>query len=93
MTMNEHNATVAQDVLTAIADLEAGTCTLAEVQAVLQSAIPRFENDGSRVAEAVRLAEADLEEIQFTTLLDEQAPAGIFRLDELRASIEGPADA
>ena len=93
MTMNEYNAAVAQGVLTAIADLEAGKCTLAEAQAVLQSAIPRFENDGSGVAEAVRLAEADLEEIQFTTLLDEQVPAAIFRLDELRASIEGSADA
>ncbi|NYG58761.1 hypothetical protein BJ980_001684 [Nocardioides daedukensis] len=92
MTMNEYNATVAREVLTAIADLEAGTCTLAEVQAVLQGAIPRFENDGSGIASAVRLAEADLEEIQFTTLLDEQVPAAIFRLDELRASIEGSAD-
>jgi hypothetical protein len=40
----------------------------------------------------MRLAEADLEEIQFTTLLDEQVPAAIFRLDGLRASIEGSAD-
>lgn len=93
MTMNEYNATVAQDVLTAIADLEAGTITLAEAQAALQNAIPRFENDGSGLGEAVRLAEADLEEIQFTTLLDEQLPAAIFRLDELRARIEGSADA
>lgn len=89
--MNEYNATVAQSVLAAISDLVVGTCTLAEVQAVLQSAISRFENDGSGVAEAVRLAEADLEEIQFTTLLDEQVPAAIFRLDELRASMEGSA--
>lgn len=93
MTMNEYNATVAQDVLTAIADLEAGTITLAEAQAALQNAIPRLENDGSGLGEAVRLAEADLEEIQFTTLLDEQLPAAIFRLDELRARIEGSADA
>ncbi len=88
MTMNEYNATVAHDLLTAISELEAGTCTLADVQAVLQGAIPRFENDGSGVAEAVRLAEADLEEIQFTTLLHEQVPATTFRLDELRASLQ-----
>jgi len=93
MTMNETNAAIAQGVLAAISDLEAGTCTLAQVQTALQSAIPRFENDGSGVAEAVRLAEADLEEIQFTTLLDEQIPAAIFRLDELRALIEGSPDA
>lgn len=93
MTMNEYNAAVARGVLEAISDLEAGTSTLAQVQAVLLSAIPLFENDGSGVADAVRLAEADLEEIQFTTLLDEQVPAAIFRPDELRASIEGSADA
>jgi hypothetical protein len=92
MTMNEYNAAVAQGVLAAISDLEVGTRTLADVQAVLQSAISRIENDGSGVAEAMRLAEADLEEIQFTTLLDEQVPAAIFRLDGLRASIEGSAD-
>lgn len=90
--MNKCNSDVARGVLAAISDLEAGTRALAEVQAVLQRAIPRFENDGSGVAEAVRLAEADLEEIQFTNLLDEQVPAAIFRLDELRATIEGAAD-
>lgn len=93
MKMNEYNAEVAQDVLAAIAGLEAGTLTLGDTQAALQSAVARFENDGSGVAKAVRLAEADLEEIHFTTLLDEQRPAAIFRLDELRAAIEGAADA
>jgi hypothetical protein len=93
MTMKEYNATVAHDILMAISALEAGTCTLAEAQAVLQIAIPRFENDSSGVAEEVRLAEADLEEIQFANLLDEQVPAAIFRLDELRASIKGSANA
>jgi len=92
MKMNEYNATVAEGVLAAIAELEAGTRTLGEVQAILRSAIPRFENDGSGVADAVRLAEADLEEIQFATLLDEQVPAAIFRLDDLRTAIEGRLD-
>jgi hypothetical protein len=39
MTMNEYNAAVAQGVLAAISDLEVGTRTLADVQAVLQSAM------------------------------------------------------
>lgn len=93
MKMNDYNTTVARDVLDAIAGLEDGTLTLAEAQAVLQSAIPRFENDGSGIDVAVRLAEADLEEVQFTILLDEQRPAAIFRLDELRTAIEDVSDA
>lgn len=88
MRKDDYNADIARAVLTAIAELEAGGLTLHEVQAVLQSAIPRFENDGSGVETAVRLAEADLEEIRFTRLLDEQLPAAISRLDELRAAIE-----
>ncbi len=92
MKLNDYNAAVAQDVLAVIAALEAGTAMLGEVQAVLQSAIPRFENDGTGVPNAVRLAEADLEEIQFTTLLDEQVPAAVFRLDELRALIRDALD-
>ncbi len=91
--MSDYNAAVAQDALAAIAGLEAGTVTLGDAQTVLQSVIQRFENDGSGVANAVRLAEADLEEIQFTTLRDEQVPAAIFRLDVLRAVIEGAIDA
>lgn len=93
MKMNDYNAAVAQEVLAAIAGLEAGTLGLDDTQAALQSAIARFENDGSGVANAVRLAEADLEEILFTTLIDEQRPAAIFRLDDLRTAIEGATDA
>lgn len=93
MKMNDYNAAVAQEVLAAIAGLEAGTLGLDDTQAALQSAIARFENDGSGVANAVRLAEADLEEILFTTLIDEQRPAVIFRLDDLRTAIEGATDA
>lgn len=92
MKLNDYNAAVAREVLAAIAGLEEGILTLGEVQAALQSSIQRFENDGSGIGTAVRLAEADLEEIQFTTLLDEQRPAAIFRLDELRAAIEDTTD-
>lgn len=92
MNMNEYNRTVAQDVLDAISGLERGDISVGDAQAVLQSAIPRFENDGSNIASAVRLAEGDLEEIQFTRLLSEQLPAAIFRLDELRIAIEEVTD-
>jgi hypothetical protein len=81
------NAGVAARLSTAIQDYESGLLSLGEVQSALQSAIPLFENDGSGAADFVRLAEADLEEIQFTVLLDEQRPAAVFRLDELRATL------
>jgi hypothetical protein len=60
MIMNVYNAGVAALLSTAIRDYEAGSLSLAEVQSILQSAIPLFENDGSGVADFVRLAEADL---------------------------------
>ncbi|MGL5823553.1 MAG: hypothetical protein ACRCYU_01630 [Nocardioides sp.] len=87
--MNAHNVAVAADLLVAIAEFEAVAYTLDEVQAVLESASDRFEKDGSGVADVVRRTESDLEEIRFTTLLDEQLPAAIFRLDALRADMEG----
>lgn len=83
INMNDYNATVAEGVLQSIRGFEAGTLTLEDVQAALESALPLFENDGSGVAEAVRLTEADLEGIQCTLLLDEQRPAAIHRLDGL----------
>jgi hypothetical protein len=54
------------------------------MQATLQSVLALLERDESGVEQAVRLAEADVEEIRFTKLLDEQRPATVFRLDELR---------
>lgn len=86
--MNHYNLTLTKEVLAAIRNLEDGISTLAEVHSVLQSVVPLFENDGSGIGNAVRLAEADLEEIQFTTLDDEQRPAAIFRLDKLRAAVQ-----
>lgn len=86
--MSHYNLTRTKEVLAAIRNLEDGTSTLAEVHSVLQSVVPPFENDGSGIGNAVRLAEADLEEIQFTTLHDEQGAAAIFRLDKLRAAVQ-----
>ncbi|QHK20341.1 hypothetical protein GU243_12025 [Pseudarthrobacter psychrotolerans] len=90
--MNVYNAGVAARLATAIQDYEAGLLSLAQVQSALQSAITLLENDGSGIADSVRLAEADLEEIHFTVLLDEQRPAAIFRLDELRATLGSAGD-
>ncbi|WFE98580.1 hypothetical protein [Micromonospora sp. WMMD964] len=85
--MSEYNAKIAARLNAAIRDFETELLTLDEIQAALQSAISLFENDRSRVSELVRLAEVDLEEIQFTVLAAEQRPAAIFRLARLRASL------
>lgn len=92
MKLSDYNASIAARLAAAIRDFIEGRLTLDEVQASLQTTASLFENDGSGVAEAVRLAEADIEEIQFTVLMDEQRPAAIFRLDELQSSIEAAAD-
>lgn len=89
--MNSYNFRLARKVLEAIKNLENGRSSLAETQSVLESVAPLVENDGSGLENAIRLAAADLEEIQFTTLRDEQVPAAIFRLDNLRAAVQ-PAD-
>jgi hypothetical protein len=88
MMMSRYNLTLTEEVLAAIRNLEDGTSTIADVQSVLKSVVPLVENDGSTLKDAVRLAEADLEEIQFTKLLDEQVPAAIFRLDKLRGAVQ-----
>ena len=66
-----------------------GELDLDEIQSALQSAFGLLENDGSEVAEAVRLAEADVEEIRFTRVLDEQRSAVVFRLDQLVRRLPG----
>ncbi|NUP74065.1 MAG: hypothetical protein HOQ07_05360 [Sinomonas sp.] len=91
--MSDINTTVIKGLLTTIRGYESRSTTLEEVQAALQSAIPLLENDASGVAEAVRQAEADIEEIQYAVLLDEQRPAAILRLDEFRAVVQTASDA
>lgn len=87
MKMNEYNIGIAARVETAAREFEIGTLTLDEVQGTLASAASLFENDGSGVSELVRLVEADLELIKFGMLLEDQRPAAIFRLDELRTAL------
>ena len=66
-----------------------GELDLEEIQSALQSASGLLENDGSEIVEAVRLAEADVEEIRFTRLLEEQRSAVVFRLDQLVRRLAG----
>jgi hypothetical protein len=85
--MNAHNRGVVTRIIRDIDRFAGGDIGLDEIHSSLQMALPLFERDGSKVSEAVQLAEADVEEIRFTKLLDEQRPAVVFRLDRLRETL------
>ncbi len=77
-----------RQVLTALrASIDAftrGEISLEDVQSRLQSSLDLLESGNPLVPEAIRIAEGDLEEIRFARLLDEQRPAAVLRLDDLR---------
>ena len=83
MSPNEYNRDVLGGLRASVQEFIVGELDLEEIQSALQSASGRLEDDGSEVVEAVRLAAADVEEILFTRLLDEQRSAVVFRLDQL----------
>lgn len=89
MSLSAYNRTILDRVRNSAAGFASGDIEMDDVQAVLQSTAGLFENDGSGAAELVRLAEADIEEIRFTRLLDEQRPAVTFRLDALIEALQG----
>jgi hypothetical protein len=92
MRTSDHNEAVLDRLRGSVASFVAGELELEDILAALQSAVDLLENDGTGVANTVRLAEADVEEIRFTRLLDEQRPAAIFRLDELFAALPSHCD-
>lgn len=87
MISGEQNRQVSDRLRASIAEFTAGQLDLDEIQSALQSAISLFENDGSGIVNQLRLTEADIEEIRFTRLLNEQRAAVIFRLDDLAAEL------
>lgn len=89
MNMSDYNRAILDRVRNSAAAFASGDIEMGDVQGVLQSSAGLLENDGSGAAELVRLAEADVEEIRFTRLLDEQRPAVTFRLDALLEALQG----
>jgi hypothetical protein len=85
--MNELNSRILTRLVDSMDAFIRGEIELEDIQARLQSAEGLLERDTPNFIQAIHLAEADLESIQFTMLSDEQRPAAVFRLDELRASI------
>lgn len=85
--MNENNALVARRLVESIDEFVSGVIQIDELQSRLASSLDLLEMDGSFVRHSIRAAEADVEEIRFTMLLDEQRPAVTFRLDDLRSTL------
>jgi hypothetical protein len=86
--MSKSNPDLIASVMRFIDQFVAGLVGVEEVQTKLQTTMGLLERGPGNLAAALRLAEADLEEIRFTLLLQEQRPAAIFRLDTLRAELE-----
>lgn len=86
--MTQTNRAVVASLLAAIDDFMTGGLGIEEIQGRLQVGLGLLERGSVDFAAAIRLAEADLEGIQFTMLLDEQRPAAVFRLDSLREELE-----
>lgn len=89
MNVSSYNQSVVTKIREAAEAFAVGDVDLDEIHSTLQAGLGLLENDGSGVIDMVRLAEADIEEIRFTRLLDEQRPAVTFRLDELLDALAG----
>lgn len=85
--MTQTNRTVVSALLDAIDGFVAGELDIPDIQTRLQSGLGLLERGLGDVSSAIRAAEADLEEIQFTMVLDEQRPAAVFRLNSLRGQL------
>ncbi|RBY76604.1 hypothetical protein DQ239_13780 [Blastococcus sp. TF02-09] len=91
--MSVGNEAVLEELLGALDDFVHGRLSVEDVQRHLQLSLNVLERDGSSLQDDIRAAEADLEEIRFTMLLDEQRSATVFRLDPLRIATADRLDA
>jgi hypothetical protein len=89
---NAHNQQVVTRLTAAIAAFHDGALELGEVHSALESALALLENDGSNVRDVVRGAVADVEEVRFTRLRDEQRPEVAVRLDALLDDLDSASE-
>jgi hypothetical protein len=78
---------VLEDALRAIDDFIGGVGEIADLQARLEADASALDRSFDSVIKELRSLDADLEEIRFARLLDEQRPAAIFRLESARESV------
>ncbi len=78
---------ILKDVLTAIDAFVSGRGEIVDLQARLGADASALDRSHLELINELRSLDADLEEIQFARLLDEQRPAAILRLDPVRESV------
>jgi hypothetical protein len=71
----------------AIDSFVAGHSDIADLQAQLEANSSALDRSHEPLNSELRSLDADLEEIQFTMLKDEQRPAAIFRLDRVKEAV------
>lgn len=86
--MIANNRPIIERVVRFIDDFVAARIEIEDVQRQLDSCLGLLEGRPQEIMKELRWAEADLERIRFTTLLDEQRPSAIFRLDSLREALQ-----
>jgi hypothetical protein len=78
---------VLEDALSAIDEYIGGGGDIGDLQARLAADASALDRTYSGVVDELRGLDADLEEIRFARLLDEQRPAAVFRLESARESV------
>jgi hypothetical protein len=85
--VNEANKKVLTSLITSIDTFTRGEMDLEDIQARVRSASTLLERDTPDLSDELRQAENDLERNEFLTPLDEQRPAAVLLLNELRSVI------
>lgn len=78
---------ILEDVLLAIDSFVGGLGDIADLQSRLEADASALDRRFDRVIHELRNLDADLEEIRFGRLRDEQRSAAILRLDPVRKSV------
>lgn len=78
---------ILEDVLQAIDSFVGGLGDIADLQSHLEADASALDRSFDRVIGELRSLDADLEEIRFARLRDDQRPAAILRLDPVRESV------
>lgn len=78
---------ILEDALQAIDSFVGGLGDIAELQSRLEADASALDRSFNDVIRELHSLDADLEEIRFARLRDEQRPAAILRLDPVRKSV------
>lgn len=90
--MRELSYPILENVLSAIDSFVSGIGDIADLQARLQADASALDRRFDSVIRELQSLDADLEEIRFARLRDEQRTAAVLRLDAVRESVTAALD-